>query len=77
MTANIQNPTKTEPTADSIKALHKMGSHAFMASNSFPGASQLAKELGKDGTGVIVVKFPAPACRACPMFRARCSCAPG
>jgi len=55
--------TLYKATADSIKALHKMGSHAFMASNSFPGASQLAKELGKDGTGVIVATVVPPYAR--------------
>ena len=41
--------TLYKATADSIKTLRKTGSNAFMATNSFPGANQLAKELGKDG----------------------------
>ncbi len=52
--------TLYKATADSIKAARKMGSHAFMASNSFPGANQLAKELGKDGAGVIVAVVAPP-----------------
>ena len=52
--------TLYKATADSIKTLRKMGSHAFMATNSFPGANQLAKELGKDGAGVIVATVVPP-----------------
>ena len=55
--------TLYKATADSIKVARKMGSNAFMASNSFPGASQLAKELGKDGTGVIVATVVPPYAR--------------
>lgn len=55
--------TLYKATADSIKAARKMGSNAFMASNSFPGASQLAKELGKQGTGVIIATVVPPYAR--------------
>ena len=55
--------TLYKATADSIKAARKMGSNAFMASNSFPGASQLAKELGKEGTGVIIATVVPPYAR--------------
>lgn len=55
--------TLYKATADSIKAARRMGSNAFMASNSFPGASQLAKELGKEGTGVIVATVVPPYAR--------------
>src|SRR5882672_10684916 len=55
--------TLYKATADSIKVARKMGSNAFMASNSFPGASQLAKELGKEGTGVIVATVVPPYAR--------------
>ena len=52
--------TLYKATADSIKVARKMGSTAFMASNSFPGANQLARELGKDGAGVIVAVVVPP-----------------
>ena len=55
--------TLYKATADSIKAARRMGSNAFMASNSFPGASQLAKELGKEGTGVIIATVVPPYAR--------------
>lgn len=55
--------TLYKATADSIKAARKMGSNAFMASNSFPGANQLAKELGKEGAGVIVAVVVPPYAR--------------
>ena len=55
--------TLYKATSDSIKAARKMGSNAFMASNSFPGANQLAKELGKDAAGVIVATVVPPYAR--------------
>ena len=55
--------TLSKATADSIRLARKMGSHAFMVTNSFPGASQLAKELGKDGTGVVVATVVPPYAR--------------
>src|SRR5437762_5826 len=38
----------------------RSGVDAEMASNSFPGASPLAKELGKEGAGVIVATVVPP-----------------
>ena len=55
--------TLYKATADSIKVARKMGSNAFMATNSFPGANQLAKELGKEGAGVIVATVVPPYAR--------------
>jgi branched-chain amino acid transport system substrate-binding protein len=55
--------TLYKATADSIRAARRMGSNAFMASNSFPGANQLAKELGRDGAGVIVATVVPPYAR--------------
>lgn len=55
--------TLYKATSDSIKVARRMGSNAFMASNSFPGANQLAKELGKDGAGVIVATVVPPYAR--------------
>lgn len=52
--------TLYKATADSVKVARKMGSNAFMATNSFPGANQLAKELGKDGAGLIVATVVPP-----------------
>jgi ABC-type branched-subunit amino acid transport system substrate-binding protein len=41
-----------------------------VASNSFPGASPLAKELGKDGAGVIVATVvPPPGKRSLPIVQ--------
>ena len=43
---------------------------AQMVSNSFPGASPLAKELGKDGAGVIVATVvPPPTKRSLPIVQ--------
>ena len=55
--------TLYKATADSIRTARKMGSHAFMVTNSFPGASQVAKELGKEGTGVVVATVVPPYAR--------------
>src|SRR3954463_6899051 len=46
--------TLFKTTADFIRLAQKTGVGAQMASNSCPGASPLAKELGKEGAGVIV-----------------------
>src|SRR3954467_9378130 len=46
--------TLYQATASFVKAAQKAGMGFQMASNSFPGASPLAKELGKQGAGVIV-----------------------
>jgi ABC-type branched-subunit amino acid transport system substrate-binding protein len=52
--------TLYKATADSIKYLRAQGSGAFMVSNSFPGASQLQKELGKQGAGVVIATVVPP-----------------
>ncbi|MGC2518561.1 MAG: ABC transporter substrate-binding protein [Burkholderiales bacterium] len=56
--------TLYKATADSIRFARKNGSAAFMVSNSFPGASQLAKELGSDGVGLVVATVAPPFARA-------------
>jgi ABC-type branched-subunit amino acid transport system substrate-binding protein len=57
--------TLYKATADFIRLAKASGLSAQMASNSFPGASPLAKELGKDGAGVIVATVvPPPAKRS-------------
>lgn len=55
--------TLYKATADSIRFARKKGSAAFMVSNSFPGASQLAKELGADGVGLVVATVAPPFAR--------------
>jgi branched-chain amino acid transport system substrate-binding protein len=52
--------TLYKATADFVRLAKSSGLPAQMASNSFPGASPLAKELGKDGTGVIVATVVPP-----------------
>ena len=52
--------TLYKTTADFIKLAKQSGVGAQMASNSFPGASPLAKELGKDGPGVIIATVVPP-----------------
>src|SRR3954468_5214244 len=52
--------TLYKASADFIKLAKKSGLGAQMASNSFPGASPLAKELGKDGPGVIIATVVPP-----------------
>ena len=47
-------------TSDFIKIAQKEGLGAMMASNSFPGASPLQKELGKDGPGVVIATVVPP-----------------
>jgi branched-chain amino acid transport system substrate-binding protein len=62
--------TLYKATADFVRAAQKMGFSAQMASNSFPGASPLAKELGKDGAGVIVaIVVPPPTKRSLPIVQ--------
>jgi branched-chain amino acid transport system substrate-binding protein len=62
--------TLYKATADFVRAAQKMGFGAQMASNSFPGASPLAKELGKDGAGVIVaIVVPPPTKRSLPIVQ--------
>ncbi len=52
--------TLFKATSDFIKLARKSGSTAQMVSNSFPGASPLAKELGKDGVGVAFAQVVPP-----------------
>lgn len=52
--------TLYKATADFVRLARSSGMGAQMASNSFPGASPLAKELGKDGAGVIVATVVPP-----------------
>jgi branched-chain amino acid transport system substrate-binding protein len=62
--------TLYKASADFIKLARSSGMYAQMASNSFPGASQLAKELGKEGIGVIVATVvPPPTKRAVPVVK--------
>src|SRR5882762_9262167 len=62
--------TLYKASADFIKLARSSGMYAQMASNSFPGASQLAKELGKEGFGVIVATVvPPPTKRAVPVVK--------
>jgi branched-chain amino acid transport system substrate-binding protein len=55
--------TLYKATADSIRFARKSGSAAFMVSNSFPGASQLAKELGGEGVGLVIATVAPPFAR--------------
>jgi ABC-type branched-subunit amino acid transport system substrate-binding protein len=52
--------TLYKASADFIKAAHHAGVSAQMVSNSFPGASALAHELGKDGAGVAIAQVVPP-----------------
>jgi ABC-type branched-subunit amino acid transport system substrate-binding protein len=62
--------TLYKATADFVRLARSSGMGAQMASNSFPGASPLAKELGKDGTGVIVATVvPPPGKRSLPIVQ--------
>jgi branched-chain amino acid transport system substrate-binding protein len=62
--------TLYKATADFIRLAKSAGLGAQMASNSFPGASPLAKELGKDGAGVIVATVvPPPGKRSLPIVQ--------
>jgi branched-chain amino acid transport system substrate-binding protein len=62
--------TLYKASADFIKLARSSGVYAQMASNSFPGASPLAKELGKEGIGVIVATVvPPPTKRALPVVK--------
>ena len=62
--------TLYKATSDFIKLAEKSGVTAQWASNSFPGASPLAKELGKDGQGVIVATVvPPPTKRSLPIVK--------
>jgi branched-chain amino acid transport system substrate-binding protein len=62
--------TLYKATADFIRLAQRSGMGAQYASNSFPGASPLAKELGEDGTGVIVATVvPPPTKRSLPIVQ--------
>ena len=62
--------TLFKATADFIRLAQKSGVGAQMASNSFPGASPLSKELGKDGAGTIVATVvPPPTKRSLPLVQ--------
>ena len=62
--------TLYKATADFVKASQKLGFGAQMASNSFPGASPLAKELGGQGAGLIVATVvPPPSKRSLPIVQ--------
>jgi len=57
-------------SSDFIKSAQKAGSAAQMVSNSFPGASPLAKELGKSGAGVAIAQdVPPPTKRSVPVVK--------
>jgi branched-chain amino acid transport system substrate-binding protein len=62
--------TLYKATSDFVKLAQKEGFGAQMASNSFPGASPLAKELGGEGAGVIVaIVVPPPSKRSLPIVQ--------
>jgi branched-chain amino acid transport system substrate-binding protein len=62
--------TLYKASADFIKLARRSGLAAQVASNSFPGASPLAKELGADGAGTIVaVVVPPPTKRSLPIVQ--------
>lgn len=62
--------TLYKATSDFVKVSRKAGMGAQMVSNSFPGASPLAKELGQDGAGVAVSQVvPPPTQRSLPVVR--------
>ena len=62
--------TLYKATADFVKLAQGSGLGAQMASNSFPGASPLAKELGKQGQGFIVATVvPPPTKRSLPVVQ--------
>jgi branched-chain amino acid transport system substrate-binding protein len=62
--------TLYKATADFVKIAQTSGLGAQMASNSFPGASPLAKELGKQGQGFIVATVvPPPTKRSLPVVQ--------
>jgi ABC-type branched-subunit amino acid transport system substrate-binding protein len=62
--------TLYKATSDFVKVSRKGGLNAQMVSNSFPGASPLAKELGDHGAGVAVSQVvPPPTQRSRPIVR--------
>jgi len=52
--------TLYKASSDFIKLARKSGSTAQMVSNSFPGSTPLAKELGKEGAGVAIAQVVPP-----------------
>jgi ABC-type branched-subunit amino acid transport system substrate-binding protein len=62
--------TLYKASADFIKLARRSGLAAQVASNSFPGASPLAKELGAEGAGTIVATVvPPPTKRSLPVVQ--------
>jgi branched-chain amino acid transport system substrate-binding protein len=62
--------TLYKATADFVKLSRKAGIGAQMVSNSFPGSSPLAKELGDHGAGMAVSQVvPPPTQRSRPVVR--------
>jgi ABC-type branched-subunit amino acid transport system substrate-binding protein len=62
--------TLYKASADLIRAARKAGFEGQMVSNSFPGASPLAKELGQDGAGVAIAQdVPPPTKRSLPVVK--------
>jgi branched-chain amino acid transport system substrate-binding protein len=62
--------TLYKATSDFVKAARTSGMGAQMVSNSFPGASPLAQELGKEGVGVAMSQVvPPPTQRSIPVVR--------
>jgi branched-chain amino acid transport system substrate-binding protein len=62
--------TLYKATSDFIKRSQKAGFDAQMVSNSFPGSSPLAKELGKEGAGVAIAQVvPPPTKRSVPVVQ--------
>jgi len=62
--------TLFKASSDFIKAAQKAGFSGQMVSNSFPGASPLAKELGAAGSGVAITQVvPPPTRRSVPVVK--------
>ena len=62
--------TLYQATSDFVKAAAKAGFNAQMVSNSFPGATPLAKELASHGAGVAIAQVvPPPTNRSVPVVR--------
>jgi branched-chain amino acid transport system substrate-binding protein len=62
--------TLYKATSDFVKAARTAALGAQMVSNSFPGASPLARELGKEGVGVAMSQVvPPPTQRSIPVVR--------
>jgi branched-chain amino acid transport system substrate-binding protein len=62
--------TLYKASADFVRTAQKAGLTAQMVSNSFPGSSPLARELGTDGAGVAIAQVvPPPTKRSLPVVR--------